>query len=82
MDSGLSQEFPETFSSSISSCVHRIRVEEADGGREWLWGECVHGCGFRREYRAWIDPFEGLDAGDYAHALIYGSANGNEVRDD
>ena len=62
------------------SCVHHYRVEEADGGRQWLLGTCLK-CAYARYFKAWIDPFENLEAGDYAHELIFGMARGNEVND-
>ena len=59
-------------SESTPQCPpHHIRVAEANG-EEYHEGYCLKGCGFTKLYKAWSDPYENLEAGDYAHALIYG----------
>lgn len=79
LDSGSYQESPETYSSSTSDCVHHYRIEEATGKDEFLWGECLK-CGNMRRYRAWVDPYENMDAGDIAHDLIFKYTRPGEER--
>jgi hypothetical protein len=60
----------ENSSSSGPVCQHHWRIEEANG-QEFVEGQCKK-CGETKTYRAWSDPYAGLNLGDLAHDLIFG----------
>ena len=57
-----------------------MRIEEATGESEFLQGQCLK-CGWSRQYKAWVDPYEGLNHGDLMHDIIFGFTRPGEIRD-